>query len=233
MQRFYQNAKLGLIEDINNFGIFLDTKPLKTPQKKLFTIPCLKLAEMICEEWNSQDEIIIPSTMPLTRIGYTALDQIEPNRSLYEQQISRYLITDTLCYRVAHPIELAKIQDNTWSPLLTWVEKEFGIYLKETYGVVAIDQPMRSIKKVNDILMGLGIWELSGLLLSVRVSGSLVVGLGMYKNYLDADEAFKVSEVERTWQIKRWGEDSEIQEIRRKIKGDFLAAENFFEAISI
>ena len=55
----------------------------------------------------------------------------------------------------------------------------------------------------------------------------------MYKNYLDADEAFKVSEVERTWQIKRWGEDSEIQEIRRKIKGDFLAAENFFEAISI
>jgi len=233
MRKFYNSVTYSQINQENIFGLFLDGKPLKTPANNLVLLPTLNLAKIIAEEWKSQNENILPETMPLTQVVYTAIDQVSCNRKHYENEVLRYAKTDTICYRVDQPIELAKMQEDMWSPLLLWSEKQFGIILSTTTNAMAIEQPRESLILVKQIISNYNHWNLSGLIAPVRASGSFIIGLAVSEKFLCAEEAFKFSELERTWQIGRWGEDSESSIIREKIRKEFIVAEMYFKAISV
>jgi chaperone required for assembly of F1-ATPase len=54
-----------------------------------------------------------------------------------------------------------------------------------------------------------------------------VIGLALVEGRIDAEEAFSASQLDETFQIEGWGEDSEQGERRRALAADIEAAARF------
>jgi chaperone required for assembly of F1-ATPase len=68
---------------------------------------------------------------------------------------------------------------------------------------------------------------LTALHVATTASGSLVIGLALIEGQLDAQEAFATSQLDESFQIEAWGEDSEQAERRRALADDIAAAARF------
>src|ERR1700761_5376446 len=73
-KRFY--AQAGATETPKGFGITLDGKPVRTPSRRLLAAPTREIAEAIAAEWDTQKEVIDPTTMPLTRLANSVIDAV-------------------------------------------------------------------------------------------------------------------------------------------------------------
>ena len=69
--------------------------------------------------------------------------------------------------------------------------------------------------------------HLAALHTATTVSGSVVIGLALLTGRLSADEAFDACQIDETFQIEHWGEDSEAAERRRHLHSELRAAERF------
>src|SRR3954468_22311682 len=73
-KRFYAGA--GIAEKAGGFGITLDDKPVRTPSRRMLLVPTREIAEFIAEEWAAQNELIDPTTMPITRLANSVIDAV-------------------------------------------------------------------------------------------------------------------------------------------------------------
>jgi chaperone required for assembly of F1-ATPase len=70
-------------------------------------------------------------------------------------------------------------------------------------------------------------WDLGGLSAVVRATGSLSLGLAVAAGRLSGDEAWRLSQIDETYQGERWGEIDEATARRRRIRDDIEAATRF------
>jgi chaperone required for assembly of F1-ATPase len=61
--------------------------------------------------------------------------------------------------------------------------------------------------------------------------GSLVIGLAVMEGRLDADAAFAASQLDETFQIEAWGEDTEAMQRRAALAEDIKSAARFVELL--
>ena len=135
-KRFYLSAtvaesfvekKIGKPETTRLFEINLDKRKLKTPAGKLFQVDNELLATMICQEWTSQTDTIKQSSMHLTSIVNTCLDN--PNQitsEMVQKQLNDFLQTDTLLYFDSNEIKrLDELQETKWRPIVNWFNDKF------------------------------------------------------------------------------------------------------------
>ena len=110
------------------YEIILDHRKLKTPGGNLFVVNSEKLAQLVAQEWRSQTYTIKLTTMHLTSLVNTCIDN--PTRVTREQlmaNIHDYLQTDTLLYFDSASVEkLEKAQEAQWLPLIEWMNKRFN-----------------------------------------------------------------------------------------------------------
>ena len=118
MKRFYE--KVAVKSSADGLKIDLDGRSLKTPAGKELAIDSSLLAEAIAEEWRAQEEEIVPESMPLTKLAFTAVDRVLPNREAVVEQIAGYVNSDVVCYRAAEPSDLVERQKK----VMTWSIKE-------------------------------------------------------------------------------------------------------------
>lgn len=78
------------------FGVTLDGRILKTPMGKTLAVPSEKLAYGIAAEWNSQQQHLKPTDMPLMTLACTTLDQVAHHPHVYRDESIRFLPTDTV-----------------------------------------------------------------------------------------------------------------------------------------
>lgn len=225
MRRFYENA--GVAPGDDGYAVLLDARPIRTPAGSTLAVPTRALAEAIASEWQDQGETINLSAMTLTKLAGTAVDRILPDPAPVSRELARYAETDLLCYRAESPPELAERQAESWQPLLDWFETRFAAKLVVTRGVMPVPQPQDSVTRAEAALAELDGWRLAGLGLAVPASGSLVVGLALVEERLDGDTAFDVSQLDESFQIELWGEDSEATRRRDALRRDLDAAARF------
>jgi chaperone required for assembly of F1-ATPase len=133
VKRFYKKVTIGnrgnkepdesfgrSLGESGQFVIYLDDRPVRTPRKALLSIPAEALAAAIASEWESQSDSIDLDMMPLTRVAAAAVDRIIPRRSDAVDDVVRFAMSDLLCYRATTPVELVRLQSETWDPLLVW-----------------------------------------------------------------------------------------------------------------
>jgi chaperone required for assembly of F1-ATPase len=70
--------------------------------------------------------------------------------------------------------------------------------------------------------------KLAGIGVAVAASGSLVVSLALADGRIDAAQAFDACELDASFQIERWGEDSESTARRAGVRSELIVAERFF-----
>ena len=224
-KRFYRTATVAALE--KGFTVTLDSRPIKTPAGSLLVLPSMALAQAIAEEWLAQEETIVPNTMPVTQLAVTAVDRVAPERPAIVDQLVAYAGSDLLCYRAEEPEDLVALQGASWQPLLDWMAEDRGARLVVTTGVIPVDQSSEAIDALRTVVEGVTDVELTALASVVPASGSLVVGLALVLRRIDAAAAFEISQLDESYQIDRWGDDTEAAERRRRLRDDIHSAATF------
>lgn len=228
-KRFYKAASVAKSDA--GYAVELDGRGIKTPAKKLLTLPTEPLAQVIADEWDAQSETLDLQGMTLTRLANVALDRTPDTRAELAEELARYAGTDVICYLAETPSELRERQEAAWQPWRAWAGKELDIVLVPVVGLMASPQPQASLDAVRTHALGLDDLRLTALSWGCSLLGSAVLALGVERGAITAPEALALSCVDEIWQAEQWGEDEEAAEVRRRRELDAEALQTWFNAL--
>jgi len=224
-KRFWASADV--VEGEKGFSVTLDGRAVKTPLKAPLDLPSREMAEAVALEWDAQEKVIDPSTMPVTRSANAAIDKVRVQHGDVVDMLAAYGETDLLCHRADGPETLVARQTRDWQPILDWAAQTYGAPLSVTTGILPIAQPEESLRTLRTAVAEFRPFSLTGLHDLVMLSGSLVLGLAVASRRLPVEEAWKSSRIDEIFQSEQWGEDEEAAEVA-SIKCDaFRHAERF------
>jgi chaperone required for assembly of F1-ATPase len=229
MKRFYKKAEP--LPAAGGHGIALDGRLVKTSGKHDLIVPGLALAAAMAGEWEAQQGEIRPATMPLTRLAGTTIDRSAAQRDAIVRQVAHYAGTDLVCYRAAHPPALAARQQAIWQPLIDWAFDRYGAPLATTTGITPAPQPAASLAAFTGAVAEHDDFSLTALHTATAACGSLVIALALLEGRLDADQAFAASQLDESFQIEAWGEDTEQAERRAALAAEIAASAQFISLL--
>jgi len=230
VKRFYKQATVGERGD-EGWPVLLDGRPVRTPEKRPLAVPSDRLAAAIAQEWADQGDTIQPFGMHLTRTANAAIDRVAPNRALVEDELVGFGETDTLCYRVDGPPELAERQRRTWQPLLDWATGRFDCALAVTTGILPAPQDAAALAALRSALAPHDPFGLAGLHGIAAATHSLVLALAVADGHLDAAQAIDAALLDETYQNEHWGEDSEAAARRETTRVEVDAAARLLDLL--
>jgi chaperone required for assembly of F1-ATPase len=231
IKRFYEDAAAAPVEE-GGFTVLLDGRQVRTPDRNRFSVPNGALARAIAQEWAAQKETVDAKSMPLTNMAFTAIDLVAGRRSEVIEEIAAFGETELLCYQAEAPAELVKRQATVWQPILDWAAEHFGAHLCTTGSILPIEQTEKALQALRSAVGRYSNMELAALAVAVKAAGSLVIGLALAAGRICAEEAFAAAELETTYQIELWGEDTEAAKRRAALQADLVAAERFLRLLS-
>lgn len=229
MKRFWEDVTLR--PEADGYTILLDGRPMHLPGGQQLRIGPLRLAEAVAEEWRQAGgqkggQMSFADT-PLSRLAGTARGRIAPNLAPTVDAIARYGETDLLCYRAEHPPELAHRQAQHWQPWLDWATTTYDAPLRVTTGLAHVKQHHDSVKALRRVVASLDIHVLAALGIAVPALGSLVLGLALAEQVLDAETAHTLGALDELFQIEKWGEDVEATRRLESLAADVVLADRF------
>lgn len=226
-KRFWKTTTV--VEAGEGFAVALDHRRIKTPAKAALLLPTRPMAEAVAAEWDAQEEVINPLSMPVTRSANAALDKVRHQRIEVAEMLAAYGDTDLLCYRADAPAELVARQSGQWDPALDWAHETLGVRLIPRRGVIHQPQDAETIDRLAAPVYRMTHFQLAAFHDLVSLSGSLILGFAAARNWRDADDIWQLSRLDENWQEEQWGADDEAQaraEVKRRA---FLHAKRFME----
>lgn len=230
IKRFYKQAGVAATAD-GGFVVTLDGRSVRSPAGRPLVLPTAALAEAVAAEWQAQGTHVEPATMPLMQLSATALDRIPPHRDAVIEELLQFAATDLLCYYAQEPRDLIERQVREWQPLLDWAMTRFDAPLRVTSGVMPVPQSDEALEALGRAVAVLDPWVLTALQAATAATGSLVLGLALVDGRLDADAAFTTSHLDELYQIELWGDDTEAESRRRRLRDDVAAAGRLVELL--
>ena len=209
-KRFWDKADITVVDE--GFGITLDGRPVKTPQKQNLLVPTEQMARAISDEWDAQEEVVDPTSMPWTRSANSAIEKVRIQRKDVENHLAEYAASDLLCYRAAAPQELTQRQEKRWGPVMTWIEETYDAPFSTTTGVMPVVQPSESVRKLSALMTSMDDFELTGFHDLVTVSGSFMIATSVIKKRYLPEDAWSLSRLDEEWQTEQWCVDEEAEE---------------------
>ncbi len=228
-KRFYKHAEA--VTAGGSHSVTLDGRPVRTPAKADLLVPTRALATAIAAEWNAQGNSVDRRTMVQMQLACTAIDGVAPDSGGVVDTLVAYAETDLLCYRAEGPPSLVERQAAAWQPLLAWAERRYGVQFAVTSGIVPVEQPPETLRRVRDVVAALDPFRLTGLQVLVGSLGSLVLALAVLESQIPAAEAFALSQLDEEHQAAQWGTDEEAEARRAAILADIQAGERYLRAL--
>lgn len=225
-------AQPAVAEADGGWSVTLDGKPLTSPAGNVLVVATPAFAEALAAEWQE----VLPrkkgakadlDRVPLTRILATAVDRLPSRRAAVIDELIAHAETELLCYRAAQPRDLAARQAAEWQPLLDWLALAYDARLENHTSLMPPDQPAESLTALRNALAAFDDLKLAGLGVAVAATGSLVLGLALADDRLDAEAAFTAAELDRLYQIERWGEDPAMTAKQAAIRRELFDAKRF------
>jgi chaperone required for assembly of F1-ATPase len=219
MKRFWDSAAAAPQPE-GGFGVLLDGRPVRLPGGAPLRVQEAPLAEAIAAEWGAAGGTkggeMTPEDVPLTRLAGTAQERIAPDPAPTVEGLAKYAETDLLCYRAEEP-RLAALQAESWQPLLDWAALQHDAPLRVTAGLMPVPQDPVALSALRRAVAALAPIELAALAVLVPALGSLVLGLAVVQERLDATEAHRLATLDETFQEAFWGTDAEAAARRLRI----------------
>jgi chaperone required for assembly of F1-ATPase len=221
-RRFYKIVTVG-----DDLSILLDGRAVKTPLKVKLQLPNGALAVAIAAEWDAQEKLINPASMPLTKLANTAIDRATAERAHIAAEIEAFAANDLLCYRAEAPAALVALQDQHWNPVLEWAQTKLGTGFKTVQGIVHVDQPPETLVAVKAQVAGLDAFQLTLTQNLTSLTGSASLALMLLARAITPEAAWAAAHVDEDFQINQWGEDFEAAKRRQNRKVEFDATVRF------
>jgi chaperone required for assembly of F1-ATPase len=205
-KRFYTSASVR--ETPEGFAVLLDDKPVRTPSRNLLAAPVREIAATIAAEWDAQQDVINPMTMPTTRLANSVIDGVTGRVDAVIEDIAKYFDSDLLFYRAGHPEALVARETAHWDPVLFWAAETLGAHFILTEGVVQVRQPDQAIAAARAALPS-DPWAVGALHVVTTLTGSALLALALMRGRLDANEVWAAAHVNEDWNSEQWGADEE------------------------
>lgn len=220
LKRFYQSAGVG--ETGEGATVLLDGRPIRTPARAVLAVPH-PVAERIAAEWNAQDDVIRPLTMPLTRLANSAIDGVSTAIEDVQGDIAEIAGNDLVFYRADWPAGLVAAQRARWDPLVRYGEERTGVRLVLAAGVMPVSQDPRFAEAIRASLPAEPL-PLAALHQLTTLTGSALAALASADGTLSFEEAWAAAYVDEDWNVAEWGEDAEATARRAARSRDAEAA---------
>ena len=228
-KRFYANA--GVTDAPGGFAITLDERPIHTPSGRPVVVPTREIADAIAAEWNAQQEIIDPLTMPLTRFANSVVDAVVDRVEAVTDDVAKYLGSDLLFYRASHPEALVAREAAHWDPVVFWAADTLGAHFILAEGIVHVRQPDSAISAARAALPA-DPWSIAALHVVTTLTGSALLALALLRGLLDQDQVWAAAHVDEDWNIEKWGVDEEVAARRAARLIDFKAAADILKSLN-
>ncbi len=225
-KRFWKTADV--VADGDGYGVTLDGRAVRTPAKASLILPTRGLAEEVAQEWQAQEELIQPLTMPFTRSANAATDKVMPQHSEVADMLAAYGDSDLICYRASHPQGLVERQNAGWDPLVDWSVTHLKAPLQVYVGVMHASQPEASQETLARRTHAMTPFQLTAFHDLVSLSGSLIIGFAAVEGRNTPEALWDISRIDETWQIDQWGADDEAAEQAGIKRAAFLHAYRFY-----
>ena len=225
-KRFWKQATAVACE--GGYTVKLDGRAVKPPAKRPLVVPTLAMAQAIAAEWDAQQGLVKPDTMPVTRAANSALDKVAVQFDEVAGLLAAYGETDLLCYRATGPEALIARQAAAWDPVLDWAAQDLGAPLHVTAGVTPVDQPAASIARLTALVQGFTAFELAAVHDLIAISGSLLLALAVTKGRISVKQAWDLSRIDETWQNEQWGIDEDAAVLEAFKQSALEQADRFF-----
>tara|TARA_B100000989_G_scaffold87280_1_gene62862 strand:- start:292 stop:1002 length:711 start_codon:yes stop_codon:yes gene_type:complete len=222
--------KVFLKQEKNLGVIFLDDKELKSPKDKKLNLPYY-LSQKVFKEWNEVQEEINPSLMPFYSYSVTAVDRIMNHKNDVIETLKSILRMDTLLYRSGNDIDLSKLQEKEWQPLLKWLYINYNCKLTINYELKPLNQKETELLKCINLVNQLDHFSLSGFSHLVSISGSFILGLSFYCKKINSHKVYELALLEELFQSNKWGSDDFANERRENIKKEITEACEFLDTL--
>ena len=222
--------KVFLKQEKNLGVIFLDDKELKSPKDKKLNLPYY-LSQKVFKEWNEVQEEINPSLMPFYSYSVTAVDRIMNHKNDVIETLRSILRMDTLLYRSGNDIDLSKLQEKEWQPLLKWLDVNYNCKLTINYELKPLNQKETELLKCINLVNQLDHFSLSGFSHLVSISGSFILGLSFYCKKINSHKVYELALLEELFQSNKWGSDDFANERRENIKKEISEACEFLDTL--
>ncbi|CAL1542805.1 unnamed protein product [Lymnaea stagnalis] len=204
LKKFYKNASIATADGW--YEINLDKRKLRTPLGNVFKVPSEPLALAVATEWNSQESVVNRNTMHLTVLCNTALENpMHKTREQLSESIVHFLETDTVCYRLTEPPELAKLESEKWDPILEWAANRYGLEITPT---TSISPPLVSTESkviIRRHLLSYSDWALFGYHYAVDSIKSLLIVMALVDKHISVEKAVELARLEQFFQTNHWG----------------------------
>lgn len=205
MKRFYKEVSIDEASE-PGFLVLLDGRSVKTPSRRLLSLPAQALAQQVAAEWDAQDEMIDPETMPLMQLCTTVLDQVAEGRDVMAATALSYLDTDLLCYRAPDDEPVAAAQKAAWDPFLDWFSGRFGAALATTTGLSALRQDQAAHEAVRKQAGSYDEWHFGAFQMLVPLTGSVVLALAVMEGHGDTETIYRAVNVEEDYKAAIYNE---------------------------
>lgn len=227
-KRFWTTATPAQVD--TGWTVTLDGRAVKTPAKAALVLPTGAMAEAIAAEWDAQDEVVNPLSMPFTRSANAAIDKVAIQHAEVADMLADYGDADLLCYRADGPQELIDRQAEQWDPYLDWAADALGARLVPRTGLMHESQDASALATLSKQVHALSNFELAAFHDLVSLSGSLILGFAAAQDLHAAPTIWAASRLDEIWQEEQWGEDEEAQKVAAIKQASFLHAKAFFDA---
>ncbi|EGD82241.1 ATP synthase F1 complex assembly factor 2 [Salpingoeca rosetta] len=204
IKRFYEKASV--VPCDGGFQVHLDKRSLKTPKRNTFVVPSEELAHTVAFEWDVQGDVIEPSSMNVTLLCNTAIDN--PSGMSHEDRIDNvepFMRTDTVCFREDTSRALIDMQSEIWDPIVEWFAMRYNQPLMVTYRLDEVQSP-EAVAIMRRELLGMTPFELTAYELAADTAKSAVIALALREGAINAQEATAAARLETDFQTSRFGE---------------------------
>jgi chaperone required for assembly of F1-ATPase len=225
VKRFYKTAGVKRVGAM--FGIVLDDRPVKTPERETLVLRSAGLADAIAAEWARQGDTL--GEMPLTRLANTAIDRVRLDRAPALLQMDGFAGHDLVCYRSTTPPELAAREAAAWDLPLLWARTQHGFDFKTTAATISIPQPGYSYDALAQAMSRHDEFALTGLASMAPILKSLVLSLALADKRLTVAEAHAAAHVDETFQSEKWGRDEEADARLANLLAELETANQFYQ----
>ncbi len=226
-KRFWTES--AVVEADGGFTVELDGRRVKTPAKAALNLPTRAMAEEVAAEWEAQEKVVDPTSMPFTRSANASIDKVHHQHAEVADMLADYGDSDLLCYRATHPQELQQRQAEQWDPALDWAAETLSARLLPVAGVLHQPQPKVALTSLRLRVHGFNDFQLAAFHDLVSLSGSLILGFAATQNWRTAEEIWQISRLDEVWQIEQWGHDDEAHAVSETKRAAFLHAKRFFD----
>ena len=227
-KRFY--AKAGVVDAPDGFAVTLDDKPIRTPSGRQVVAPVRAIAEAVATEWDAQQELIEPLTMPMTRFANSVVDAVVDRVDAVKEDIAKYFQSDLLFYRAGHPDGLVVREAAVWDSPLFWAAEALGAHFILAEGIVHVRQPETAVAAASAALPD-DPWRVAALHVITTLTGSALLALALSRGVLDSDRVWAAAHVDEDWNMEKWGVDEEVAARRAARLIEFRAAVSILKSL--